>query len=69
MAYEGGSGPGAIAGPVYMASTSYRQYIWLMMMDKAFENADVQRRALVTEGPWTARTDSIVRFSRFETYA
>ena len=62
-------GTGSAAQIGYIGSTMYKQAEWLRMMAVAFKEADKQRQALVRNGPWTVRTDSIERFSRFETYA
>lgn len=47
---------------------SYKKATWISMMGKSFKEADVQRKALVENGPWTARTDSIQRYSKVDVY-
>lgn len=54
---------------VYIAQGLFKQTLVIEMMAAAFKEADKQRAALLRNGPWTARTDSIARFSRFETFA
>lgn len=53
----------------YIAQGLFRQTLVIEMMAAAFKEADKQRADLLRNGPWTARTDSIARFSRFETFA
>lgn len=52
----------------YMASQMYEIKTWGNMMAVAFETADVERKALVENGPWTAKTDSLARYMSIDMY-
>ncbi|HOY64168.1 MAG TPA: hypothetical protein PLK80_13715 [bacterium] len=65
-AIEGG---GSAAQITWMAGGLYKSATWLRVMAEAFKSIDENRRPLIEQGPWTARTDSIQRFSRFDSYA
>ena len=58
-----GAGAAQIA---WLAGGMYERATWLRVMAEAFSATDEERRALVEQGPWTARTDSIERFSRID---
>ncbi len=52
----------------YIAGTMYELKTWAQMMAVAFETADVERDALTSNGPWTARTDSLERYMTIDMY-
>lgn len=54
---------------VYLAAPMWTSSVWIAMMGEAFKVADIERDALVAQGPWTARTTSIERYSQVDLYA
>ena len=52
-----------------LAITMYEQATWIKVMAVAFETADVERAAILKNGTWLARTDSLQRYATVDTYA
>lgn len=52
----------------HMGADSYKKATWIKMMATTFDEADKQRNALTTQGPWTARTNNIQRYARVDVY-
>jgi len=52
------------AQTAYVAGTLFSQVTWIRMMAEAFKEIDAHRAPLNRDGPWTARTTSIDRYSR-----
>ena len=51
-----------------MAGRRWQETAYLRMMAEAFKGIDVERAALVKDGPWTAKTTSVQRWSRVDMY-
>jgi len=54
---------------VYIAAGLWKSATPLQMMRTAFEVMNKERAALVQNGPWTARTNSLERYAVVNTYA